>query len=94
MKRKILMAIFIVGMLCVSLLCGCSSATGFGTYDFIDSNYNFSEAIIKMPDGSVVNVEIKCWADSEDGEQITITAKDGTVYLVNSVNCVLVTTGR
>ena len=65
---------------------GCS----YSGYDFIDTNYHFDKAIIKMPDGEVITVDIQKWADSEDGEQLTITSKDGTKYLVNSVNCVLI----
>lgn len=55
-----------------------------------DTDYHFNKAYIAMPDGEVIEVDIKKWADSEDGEQLTITSQDGTRYLVNSVNCVLV----
>ena len=34
-------------------------------------------------------VDIDSWADAE-GEQLTITTKDGKRYLVSSFNCVLV----
>lgn len=81
MKRKICVIICLVLM-----LTGCS----YSGYDFVDTNYSFDKAYIKMPNDTVVTVEIKSWSDSEDGEQLTIKAQDGTIYLVNSVNCVLV----
>ena len=68
------------------LLTGCS----YSGYDFVDTNYSFDKAYIKMPNNEVVIVDIYTWSDSEDGEQLTIKSTDGTIYLVNSVNCTLV----
>ena len=82
MKKIIVM--MIIGL--TLLTTGCS----FEGYDFIDTNYHFNKAYISMPNGEVIEVDIGSWADSEDGEQLTITSKDGTRYLVNSVNCILV----
>ena len=65
------------------------SLSSCGNKDMLDTNYTFDRAIIKMPDGTVEEVEIEQWGDYE-GEQIQIIAKDGTIYLVNSVNCVLI----
>ena len=74
-------------ILCLMLLLtGCS----YSGYDFVDTNYSFDKAYIKMPNQEVILVDIYTWSDSEDGEQLTIKSTDGTVYLVNSVNCVLV----
>lgn len=74
-------------ILCLMLLLtGCS----YSGYDFVDTNYSFDKAYIKMPNQEVIIVDISSWSDSEDGEQLTIKSTDGTIYLVNSVNCVLV----
>ena len=79
--KKILIVLVVV------FLCsGCS----YKGYDFIDTNYHFDRAIIKMPDGSIEEIKIKKWADSDDGEQLTITSEDGKKYLVSSVNCILI----
>ena len=64
--------------------------TACGNQMFLDTVYTFDTAIIKMPDGEVLTVEIEKWSDYEDGDQLQIIAKDGTVYLVHSTNCVLV----
>ena len=74
-------------VLCVAIVC--CSACNYASYDFVDTNYHFDKAIIKMPDGEIITVDIQTWADSE-GEQLTITAKDGTRYLVSSINCILI----
>jgi len=78
--KKILLTII---LLFTILLAGCN-------YDLLDVKYDFDYAMIKMPDGTVKTIELKSWADSDDGEQLTLTDKDGNIYLVNSVNCILV----
>ena len=54
-----------------------------------DFNYGYDYAIINI-DGEYQKIEIDAWRDYEDGEQLQITAKDGTVYLTSSFNCTLV----
>ena len=79
-------AIIMIGVFLVLIMCMCS---GCGNRDMLDTVRTYDRAIIEMPGGEVIEVEIRQWRDY-DGEQIQITAKDGTVYLVNSVNCVLI----
>lgn len=79
-------AIFMIGVMLVLIMCMCS---GCGNQDLLDTNYTFDRAIVEMPGGEVVEIKIKQWGDY-DGEQIQIIAEDGTIYLVNSVNCVLI----
>lgn len=81
MRKKIVAGICAV-LMCVSL-CSC------GNKDLWDTNYTYDTAIISWPDGTVKTVEIKQWKDY-DGEQLQIIAKDGTIYLVSSYNCVLI----
>lgn len=57
--------------------------------DMIDTNYSYDRAIIQLANGDVVEVDIAKWRDYE-GEQIQITAKDGTVYLTSSMRCDLI----
>lgn len=74
--------LFAVGMIIMLMLTGCN-------YQMVDLNYDFDYAIINI-DGEYQKIEIKEWRDYEDGEQLQITAKDGTVYLTSSFNCTLV----
>lgn len=76
--------ILLVLMICVMVfaLAGCN-------YRLIDTKWEFDTALIELPDGEAISVEIKSWADAE-GEQLTIISKDGTVYMVSSINCTLI----
>lgn len=80
--KKLICAVIVC--LFVFSFCGCD----FRGYDWFDTNFHFTKAVVKMPDGSVETLDITTWADAE-GEQLTITTKDGKRYLVSSVNCIL-----
>lgn len=80
--KKIITLTLVLALL-VTMLTGC------GNMDLWDTNYTFDRAIIKMPNGEVLEVENKQWCDYE-GEQVQIIAKDGTVYLVSTYNCILI----
>lgn len=76
-------ALLCLAALLTLMLCSC------GNYDLFDTNYTYDYAIVSFPDGSVKTIDIEQWTDYE-GEQIQIIAKDGTVYLLSTVNCILV----
>lgn len=78
--KKIIIALLVVAML--ATMAGCNR-------DMIDTNYTYDRAIIQLANGDVVEVDIAKWRDYE-GEQIQITAKDGTVYLTSSMRCDLI----
>lgn len=82
MKKKVLVAI-----LATTTILG---LTGCGNKDLFDTNYTYDRAIIGLPNGESVEVEIKQWKDYEDGEQLQIISKDGTVYLTSTLNCTLI----
>lgn len=63
-------------------------------YQYVDLNYKFDYAYIAYGDGTVKKVEVASWRDYEEGDQLQITGKDGSVYLVHSENCVLVKEGK
>lgn len=81
MKKRIVAGILALAMMVG--LCAC------GNKDIWDTNFTYNKAIIAWPDGTTKTVEVKQWKDYE-GEQIQIIAKDGTVYLVSSYNCILI----
>ena len=64
--------------------------TGCGNRDVIDTVRTYNKAIVKLQDGEVIEVNVKQWTTYSDGDQIQVIAKDGTVYLVHSVNCTLI----
>lgn len=83
MKKKILAVLMAVTAITIA---------GCGNQDMFDTNYTYNRAIIGLQNGKFVDVEVKQWRDYEDGEQIQIIAKDGTVYLTSSYNCTLIRT--
>ena len=82
MKKKLLVAI----LMATTIL----GLAGCGNKDMWDTNYTYDRAIIALPNGEVVEVEIYKWTDYEDGDQLQIIAKDGTVYLTSTLNCILI----
>ena len=60
--------------------------SNYGIFDF---NWNYSEAEIKHPNGSVEKVEVKKWWDYND-DQLQVLTKDGRIILTHSVNVVLI----
>lgn len=83
MKFKILAVGLILSTVVSISLSGCSNK------DVWDTNYTFDTAIIDLHN-EVITVEVKQWRDYDDGEQLQIIAKDGTVYLTSSYNCTLI----
>ena len=53
----------------------------------IDLTYEYSQAQIKMPDGTVIEGKVDSWNDYE-GDQLQVKI-NGTTYLAHSSNVVL-----
>lgn len=80
--KKIAILLVVLAMLMVCL-------TGCGNYNLLDASWEFNRALIELPGGEVIDVQVDSWSDADDGEQLTIKASDGQVYLVSANNCVL-----
>lgn len=75
--------IFMVGVSAVAsilLMAGCNKQV-------IDLTYEYSQAQIKMPDGTVIEGKVDSWNDYE-GDQLQVKI-NGTTYLVHSSNVIL-----
>ncbi len=79
MKKLLLIIALVFSLL---TLYGCNK-------DVFDTVYEYDYALIALPDGSCIKVDVAQWCDYE-GDQLQVTSTDGTVYLVHSSNCVLV----
>lgn len=72
-------------MLILSVLLSLSACN----YQMIDTTYNYSKAIVSLPDGTTIEGKVQSWKDYEDGDQIQVKIDDIT-YLVHSTNIVLI----
>lgn len=79
---------FIISLLIAVMMCfvitGCD-----GTRQVFDTTIKFDEAIIALPDGTVVRGQVESWLDFDDSDQIQVKI-DGTTYLVFSSNVALI----
>lgn len=64
------------------------SLVGCGNRQLIDTTHTFDRAIINLPNGDVVEGEVKSWKDY-DGDQIQVKIDD-TTYLTHVSNVVLI----
>ena len=72
---------------CLMMLVGCVVLCSCGNYTVLDMTFTYSWAQIKLPDGTII--EVDSWTDYGDGLlQITI---DGTTYLVHAADAVMKT---
>lgn len=91
-KRWCMVGVAILVLIITVMFCGCDG-TGVGNKALFDTTYSYDTAIIKLANDEVVEVKIKSWQDY-DGEQLQVTATDGTVYLTNSFRCDLIKTKK
>lgn len=81
MKRKIV-------ALLLGLTLAISTLTGCGNKDVWDTVYTFDYAMIKLPNGEVVEGKVQSWCDYE-GEQLQVKI-NGETYLTCIQSCTLI----
>ena len=54
-----------------------------------DTHFTFDEAIVALPDGTIVKGQVSSWNDYEDGDQLQVTI-NGVTYLTHASNVVLI----
>ncbi len=81
-KSLIITIIALIILIILLFFSGCN-------YQVVDMQYNFNRAMIRLPDGTVVEGKLDYWRDYEESDQIQVKI-DGVVYLVHSNNCVLI----
>lgn len=75
--------------LCVLLAIGAAIYPSVaGNKSLLDVNHNFTKAITYIGEEKI-ELDIESWKDYE-GEQIQIKTADGKVYLVSSLNTILI----
>lgn len=81
MKKKIISTLIVAATLLT--LVGC------GNKQILDTKWTFTNATIVVGD-KAIEVEVDSWRDYKDDTTIQITAKDGTVYLTDIKNVLMV----
>ena len=76
-------------VLLVAVLLGAFALTGCGNRQVIDTNWTFTKAKIVIGN-ETIEVNVKSWRDYQNDTQIQIVADDGTVYLTDKVNVLLI----
>lgn len=74
--------VVLMTIIMIVVLTGCNKT-------IVDLTYRFDRAIIKLPNGEVIEGKISNWTDYEDGDQIQVKINSKT-YLVHSSNIVLI----
>lgn len=89
MKGNII-KISIIAIVVIALLgIGFIAVKSVGNRQLFDFTQTFGEAIISLPDGSVVKGPVTSWKDFDDGDQIQVRINDDT-YLTHISNVVLI----
>lgn len=76
-------------ILLVAALLGAFALTGCGNRQVIDTNWTFTKAKIVIGN-ETIEVNVKSWKDYQNDTQIQIVADDGTVYLTDKANVLLI----
>lgn len=82
MKKKILAIILGIGL--VLGMCSC------GNQDIFDTTYTFDKAIIKLPNGEIIEGEVENWTDMSSYPTQMQIKIDGVTYLTDVSNVVLI----
>ena len=71
-------------LLIVPLLASC------GNKDILGLTYTFEYASVKLPDGTIIDGEVREWAREDKTDSIRVTFKDGKgTYFTHATNVVL-----
>lgn len=75
----------------IMILAACALLLGLGGCKMPDGYVrgDFERALVEMPGGEVLSIELSYWEFSEHGFY-KITAKDGKKYIVPFTRCVLI----
>ena len=79
--KKATITIIVLLMIAVAAS-GCNRAV-------FDTHFAFDEAIVALPDGTIVKGQVSSWNDYEDGDQLQVTI-NGVTYLTHATNVVLI----
>lgn len=88
MNKKV---IIVIAAVVILLLAGFAAywQTHVGNRQLMDMNYHFDRAIVKLPNGEVVEGKLNSWLDFDDSDVVQVKI-DGKTYLTSYVNVCLI----
>ena len=91
MTKKKTWIIGIAVLVLVLVIAGCVIywQTHIGNRQLMDAKYHFDRAMVKLPNGEVVEGKLTSWLDFEDSDVIQVKM-DGKTYLTSYVNICLI----
>ena len=87
-KTKVIIVIAVIVALLVGALIIYWEST-HGNRRLIDTSYRFDRAIIRLPDGKIIDGKVSSWLDFDDSDAVQITI-DGKTYLTHYTNVCLI----
>lgn len=63
--------------------------TACGNKDVFGMTYTFKHATVKLPNGEIINGDVKEWAREDKTDSVRVTFEDGRTYFSSTVNVVL-----
>ena len=72
----------------VILILACAGIAGCGNMDVIDYHWTFTKALVKLPDGSCLEYNVKSWHDFDNSDMIQIETEK-IVICTHSANVLL-----
>ncbi|MBR5382547.1 MAG: hypothetical protein IK133_01895 [Clostridia bacterium] len=81
----------IIGIVAVLLISGVVIywRNNIGNRQLMDMNYHFDRAIVRLPNGEVVEGKLTSWLDFSDSDVVQVKI-DGKTYLTSYVNVCLI----
>ena len=81
----------ILGIVIVLLIAGVSMywQTHIGNRQLMDTKFHFDRAIVKLPNGEVIEGKCTSWLDFDDSDVVQVKI-DGKTYLTSYVNVCLI----
>lgn len=80
--KKVIFVVVILMVIASLMLTACSN------YQAMDTTWKFNYAIIKLPNGEIVEGECTSWKDYENSDQLQVKI-NGVQYLTHACNVVL-----
>ena len=88
MNKKVLIVIAVIVVLLVAV--GVIYwQTHIGNRQLMDVNYHFDRAVLKLPNGEVIEGKLSSWLDFDDSDVLQVKI-DGKTYLTSYVNVCLI----